>query len=59
MARRVLLLCLALSALRVASAAAWTSVCDNGLDPCITYCTVYDDSGRVIRLYQIYRCPPA
>jgi hypothetical protein len=58
-ARRVLLLGLLFTALLAATprrSVAWVSICDNS-DPCITSCTVWDDSGQhVIRRYVINRC---
>lgn len=58
-ARRFLLLALLLVSLLVATpkrSVAWISICDNS-DPCLSSCTVWDDSGQhVIRRYVINRC---
>lgn len=58
-ARRILLLALLFVGLLAATpkpSVAWISICDNS-DPCISSCTVWDDSGQhIIRRYSINRC---
>lgn len=58
-AHRILLLALLFVGLLAATpkpSVAWISICDNS-DPCLSTCTVWDDSGkRIIRQYVINRC---
>ena len=58
-ARRILLLALLFVGLLAATpkpSFAWISICDNSA-PCLSTCTVWDDSGQhIIRYYVINRC---